>query len=284
MSKAARARKSDPQQVELLTAQDVFAAFDEVERRGLRPRLTMLDPWYNKGVGGIVDDYDTFIESLLHRACAISEHVFLWGFPEIIGPYVRSIPKTHELVAWLTWFYKNNPSVIRGWRSSQMACLHIAVPEAPLYPQNFLNSIQRERFENKTLRYVPGPTSVIEAPLLIGFVGKNEQTGHPAQKSLAVYDKLIRMTTKENDLIFDPMCGSGTTGAVALIRNRVAILSDKDPVYVAMSRKRLLDDHSGWASRLDEMGNNPEKSGGAKKQIAAAYEEQLPLQGLPAAE
>src|SRR5690242_10357935 len=100
--------------VEFLMPQDVFAAFDEIERRQLRPKVTMLDPWYNKGVGGKIDNYDEFIEELLRRACRISDHVYLWGFPEIIGPYVRSIPKGHDLVAWLTWYYKNNPSVIRG--------------------------------------------------------------------------------------------------------------------------------------------------------------------------
>jgi DNA modification methylase len=53
--------------------------------------------------------------------------------------------------------------------------------------------------------------------LLIGFVGKNEQTGHPAQKPVAVYDKLIRMVTVADDLIFDPMCGSGTTNDAFLL-------------------------------------------------------------------
>jgi len=221
----------------------------------------MLDPWYNKGIGGVVDEaeYDRFIEELLIRACRISDHVYLWGFPEIIGPYVRSVPKSHELVAWLTWYYKNNPSVIRGWRSSQFACLHIATPTAKLYPEEFLNQIQRVRFQEGTLRYIPGPTSVVEAPLIIGFVGKDEQTGHPAQKPVAVYDKLIRMVTTEGDLIFDPMCGSGTTGVVATIRERRALLCDMDVEYLAMARTRLDRDYSGRAERLDHIGNNPDK-------------------------
>lgn len=246
------------ERISFLPAQDVFDAFDTIERMNVRPKCTMLDPWYNKGVGGVVDDYDQFIERLLERACAISEHVFLWGFPEIIGPYVRSVPKSHGLVAWLTWYYKNNPSVIRGWRSSQMACLHIATPDAPMYPQNFLNTIQKERLANKKLRYIPGPTSVIESALLIGFVGKKEQTGHPAQKPMPVYDKLIRMVTEEDDIIFDPMCGSGTTGAVALVRNRRAIQCDMEEEYLDISRERLTEDQTGFAAKLDLAGNNPD--------------------------
>ena len=222
----------------------------------------MLDPWYNKGVGGVTGaaEYDGFIERLLVRACTISQHVYLWGFPEIIGPYVRSVPKSHALVAWLTWYYKNNPSVIRGWRSAQMACLHIATPDAPMYPQHFINTVQKEKLAAGKLRYMPGPPSVIESSLIIGFVGKNEKTGHPAQKPLAVYDKLIRMVTVEGDMIFDPMCGSGTTGAIAKIRRRRAILNDHDPKYVEITRDRLTWDFGGWDRKLDLEGNNREST------------------------
>lgn len=266
-------------QVEILSPRDVFASFDEIEARGLKPTVTMLDPWYNKGFGGVVDNYDEFIENLLIRACRISEHVYLWGFPEIIGPYVRSIPKSHSLVAWLTWYYKNNPSVIRGWRSSQNACLHIATDTAKLYPQEFLNKIQKEKIAQGKLRYMPGPTSVIESSLLIGFVGKDEQTGHPSQKPIPVYDKLIRMATLENDLVFDPMCGSGTTGAVAVIRNRRAILCDQSQEYVDMSKSRLLKNYVGWDKRLDEVNNNPDKP---KKLKKGSVLEELPLSEVDA--
>lgn len=224
----------------------------------------MLDPWYNKGVGGVVDEaeYDIFIERLLAKACSISLHVYLWGFPEILGPFVRRVPPTHKLVAWLTWYYKNNPSVIRGWRSAQMTCLHIAEPNAPMYPQHFLNSVQKQKLAEGKLRYMPGPPSVIEGSLIIGFVGKKEQTGHPAQKPLVVYDKLIRMVTVEGDLIFDPMCGSGTAGVIAKVRKRRAILSDENPEYVAITRQRVAADVTGLDAKLDLEVNNRETGTG----------------------
>lgn len=258
---AALSNNEAENKVEVLDPTDVFGAFDQIDARGLRPVVTMLDPWYNKGVGGTIDqaEYDEYIEALLKRACAISPHVYLWGFPEIIGPYVRIIPESHQLNCWLTWYYKNNPSVIRGWRSAQMACLHISEPSAPMYPQHFLNTVQKQKLADGKLRYMPGPTSVIESPLIIGFIGKKEQTGHPSQKPLAVYDKLIRMVTIEDDLIFDPMCGSGTTGMIAKIRNRAAILNDHDPKYVEVTKKRLIEHPvAGLAEKLDLECNNRE--------------------------
>jgi site-specific DNA-methyltransferase (adenine-specific) len=108
-----------------------------------------------------------------------------------------------------------------------------------LYPEHFLNEAQLAKKAEGKLRYMPGPTSVIEAPLIIGFVGKREQTGHPSQKPAAVFERLYRMTTKPGDLVLDPMAGSGTTGEVARRLGLRAILSDGSDAYVAMMEKRL---------------------------------------------
>lgn len=200
---------------------------------------TILDPWYNKGVGGVCPDYDAWLVSLLEAAAPISQHVFLWGFAEIVCKVLDYLPAELELVAWLTWYYKNCPSVIRGWRSSQAACLHLAKPEAAIYPEHFFNEAQLERHRRGKLRFLPGPPSVLEVPLLIGFVGKAEQTGHPAQKPEKVFEPLVLMTTREGDTVLDPMCGCGTTGAVCRALQRRAILCDSSEEYVAMTEARL---------------------------------------------
>lgn len=206
---------------------------------GIQVQTTILDPWYNKGIGGTRNDYDAFILELLSLAADVSQHVFLWGFPEIIARFVERIPPSLVLVAWLTWYYKNSPSVIRGWRSSQNACLHLSRPGAKLFPEHFLNEVQKEKLAQGKLRYMPGPTSVIEESLLCGFVGKNEQMGHPAQKPVAVFEKIILMTTQKNDLVFDPMCGAGTTGEAARTLECRAILCDESEEYIRMSEERL---------------------------------------------
>ena len=201
--------------------------------------VTMIDPWYNKGIGGEREDYVCFITSILALAGNISQHVFLWGFPEIVARFIERIPEPLRYVCWLTWYYKNNPSVIRGWRSAQQTCLHLPVPDAKLYPEHFLNEKQKKLKEQGKLRYMPGPPSVIEAPLNIGFVGKNEQTGHPSQKPESVYEKLYRMTTTPGDWVLDPMAGSGTTGAVASKLGFFTILCDKSEQYTRIMENRL---------------------------------------------
>lgn len=233
--------------VVILPPQDVKRTLSLVSLLGYQFDTVMLDPWYNKGFGGTQDDYLPFFLDVIRQSGDVGEHVYFWGFPEIVAPFVERIPKPLELVCWLTWYYKNNPSVIRGWRSSQNACLHLSRPGAVLHPERFLNDKQLALKEKGKLRYMPGPTSVlddsptdvIEQPLLVGFVGRKEQTGHPSQKPFKVYDQLLQMTVSDGGLILDPMCGSGTTGAVAKERDFRAILCDGSDEYTKLVEKRL---------------------------------------------
>jgi site-specific DNA-methyltransferase (adenine-specific) len=113
--------------------------------------------------------------------------------------------------------------------------------DAVLYPEHFLNEAQLAKKAEGKLRYMPGPPSVFNVPLNIGFVGKKEQTGHPSQKPIAVYEPLYKMTTKPGDLVLDPMAGSGTTGAVAKTLGFRAVLNDVEPKYVELMEKRLTE-------------------------------------------
>lgn len=70
--------------IEIYEACDVHEAIDRFASRGERAQCTMLDPWYNKGVGGERDDYFEYITDILNRVAPFSDHIYLWGFPEII--------------------------------------------------------------------------------------------------------------------------------------------------------------------------------------------------------
>jgi len=221
--------------IQILSPADVLETLDNTE-----PVDTIiLDPWYNKGVGGTRPDYHDWLSRIVVAASKKAQHIFVWGFPEILAFQIPNIPEGFSLVSWLTWYYKNCPSVIRGWRSAQNACLHLARKGATVYPENFLNGKQLERWKTGKMRFVPGPPSVLEAPLNVGFVGRNEQTGHPAQKPLAVIEPLILMSTGENDTVLDPMCGSGTTGEACLRLKRRAVLCDSSEEYLSVTKDRI---------------------------------------------
>ena len=83
---------------------------------------------------------------------------------------------------------------------------------------------------------MPGPASVIETPLLVGWCGKKEQTGHPSQKPIKSLEPLILMTTKEGDVVLDPMCGSGTLNVEASLIGIDSVGIGKSPFCVLMSK------------------------------------------------
>jgi site-specific DNA-methyltransferase (adenine-specific) len=69
----------------------------------------------------------------------------------------------------------------------------------------------------------------------------NETTGYPTQKPERLLDRIIRATTLSGNAVLDPMCGSGTTVAVAARLGRRALGIDKSPVACAIARRRVAE-------------------------------------------
>ena len=61
---------------------------------------------------------------------------------------------------------------------------------------------------------------------------------HPTQKPLEILDRIILASTKEEDLILDPFCGSSTTGISAVGLNRRYIGIDNEKKYIELSIRR----------------------------------------------
>jgi site-specific DNA-methyltransferase (adenine-specific) len=227
------------QGVVILPPLDVHVSARLLTMLGIKAQTTVFDPWYNKGIGGERKDYQQYIVNVLKSLEPFSEHLFFWGFPEIIAHFVDKIPEPLSMRCWLTWFYKNSPSMIRGWRSAQMTCLHLSKPDAKMHVENFLNEVQLEKLKQGKLRFIPGPPSVIEEPLLCGFVGKDEQTGHPSQKPVSVIERIVLMGTAKEYLVVDLMSGAGTSAVAACNNKRFSIICDISEEYTTIAENRL---------------------------------------------
>jgi 16S rRNA G966 N2-methylase RsmD len=68
-----------------------------------------------------------------------------------------------------------------------------------------------------------------------------EKDDHEWQQATAESIDLIEQLTEPNDMILDPMCGSGTTGVAALAENRRVHLIDRDEEAVETARERCAD-------------------------------------------
>lgn len=67
---------------------------------------------------------------------------------------------------------------------------------------------------------------------------EKKQGKHPTQKPLEILERIILASTKENDLILDPFCGSSTTGIAASKLNRRYIGIDNSKEYLDLSIRR----------------------------------------------
>ena len=65
-----------------------------------------------------------------------------------------------------------------------------------------------------------------------------KQGKHPTQKPLEILERIILASTKENDLVLDPFCGSSTTGVAAAKLNRKYIGIDNEKEYLELSIRR----------------------------------------------
>ncbi len=73
----------------------------------------------------------------------------------------------------------------------------------------------------------------------IPFWSMPENTPHPTQKPEKLITKLILASSNEQDLVFDPFLGSGTTAVTAKKLNRKYLGIEREKEYVAYSEYRL---------------------------------------------
>ncbi len=61
---------------------------------------------------------------------------------------------------------------------------------------------------------------------------------HPTQKPLSLMSRIILASTKKNDFVLDPFCGSGTTGIAANLLERNFVGIEREHKYVEMCQRR----------------------------------------------
>jgi hypothetical protein len=68
----------------------------------------------------------------------------------------------------------------------------------------------------------------------------DEYISYPTQKPEALLERIIKVSSNENDIVADFFCGSGTTAAVAEKLNRKWIVSDLGKFAIHTTRKRMI--------------------------------------------
>jgi site-specific DNA-methyltransferase (adenine-specific) len=105
--------------------------------------------------------------------------------------------------------YRDSPGVPRGWNETEAGRFRLT------HPSNLWTDIS------------------------IPFWSMPENTDHPTQKPEKLLAKIILASSEENDVIFDPFLGSGTTLVVAKKLGRQFFGVENDEEYCCLAEKRL---------------------------------------------
>ncbi|MFH1543170.1 MAG: site-specific DNA-methyltransferase [Patescibacteria group bacterium] len=87
---------------------------------------------------------------------------------------------------------------------------------------------------------------------------KKHRDDHPCQLPYELMERIIKMFSNENDLVFDPFAGAGTTSIVALKNNRKYLTIEIDPKYKKITEEKLNEvKRYGEVVRKNEIKKRP---------------------------
>jgi len=68
---------------------------------------------------------------------------------------------------------------------------------------------------------------------------KRDRDAHPCQLPEKLMARIIKLTTRPGDVVFDPFCGAGTTAIAATKLGRKFVVTDVDANYVRITNDKL---------------------------------------------
>lgn len=175
----------------------------------------------------IVDGYD--IESYAKEFIRVMKEPNIYVFcnkkqiPKYLDIYFRKYGCMFDILFWI----KNNalPTYYNKYLTDVEYLLYFHKGKGKCFPQSYEDA---KTYYFNSINY------------------KDKKLyNHPSIKPLNLVEKVIRNSSKENQLILDPFMGSGTTGVACkkLHRNFIGIEINKDYFNIAEQRIKNIDRH-----------------------------------------
>ena len=240
--------------------------------------LLILDPPYNlskdyhgtkfKNRSGA--QYQTWFESLLDVLMSTLKPdatVYVcseWRTSVLIGPILQSKFNVHNRITWerekgrgarSNW--KNNSEDIWFCTKSDNYFFNaqaVRLKRKVIAPYR-TNGEPKDWLEEENGKFRLTFPSNIWTDITVPFWSMRENTDHPTQKPEKLIAKLMLASSKENDFVFDPFLGSGTTASVAtkLGRRWFGVDCNQDYLCWALKRIRIAESDSGIQGYNDEI-------------------------------
>jgi len=224
--------------------------------------LCIIDPPYNltKNYNGKTfnkmssSEYKEFFENIIKKILPKlkpTSTIYIcsdWQTSLLIGDILQKYFTIHNRITWARdkgrsakSNYKNNSEDIWFCTMSDEyyfnadAVKHKKKVIAP-YKQDGVN---KDWQEDKNGKYRYTGISNIWDDITVPFWSMAENTPHPTQKPEKLIAKLVLASSKEDDLVYDPFLGSGTTAVVCKKLNRDFVGIEQNKEYCIIAQKRL---------------------------------------------
>lgn len=142
-------------------------------------------------------------------------------------------PRPNMMYEW-----KGHSSPNNGWRYSQDTMAKLDKEGRIWYPDSKSKRPQLKRYLDETEGMIMGNVWTDVAPI---NSQAQERLGYPAQKPLALLERIISASSNEGDTVLDPFCGCGTAIHAAQKLRRKWIGIDITHLAISLVEKRLRD-------------------------------------------
>lgn len=225
--------------------------------------LIIIDPPYNltKNFNGFhfnsmkEENYDEYLASwfpLVCRKLKKSGSLYMCGDWKCTSSLQRAIEKELTILNRITWQREKGRGSKSNWKNG-MEDIWYAVKDPKDYYFN-LDAVKikrkvlapyKENGKPKDWEKSKSGNFRLTCPsnfwddISVPFWSMSENTDHPTQKPEKLYAKLILASSKENDIVFDPFLGSGTSSVVAKKLGRRYCGIEQNEEYCIWAEKRL---------------------------------------------
>jgi site-specific DNA-methyltransferase (adenine-specific) len=136
----------------------------------------------------------------------------------------------------LTYDYKGYKPHKNGWAVSVEKMKALDKDGLLLFPKSLNGRIMRKKYLDESAGPILGNVWT-DISQLRG--ADSERLGYPTQKPVRLLDRILKISSKENDVVLDAFCGCGTALAAAQNLNRQWVGIDISPTACRVMAKRL---------------------------------------------
>lgn len=242
---------------------DLFECIDNIPNKSFD--LIIIDPPYNldkdfhgrKFTAMTQDNYEDYLRSWFYKVCnklKDNGSLYMCGDWKCSSSMQRVIEEQLYIINRITWQREKGRGALSNWKNG-MEDIWFAVKN----PQKYYFDVKSVMMKRRVI----APYKVDGKPkdweetsegnfritypsnfwddISIPFWSMPENTDHPTQKPEKLYAKLILASSKEDDFVFDPFLGSGTTAVVAKKLNRRFYGIEVNHEYCLWAMKRLMN-------------------------------------------